>query len=191
MAPLHPRRTPTFHPRRPYTPHLRDLAGFVVRVDFGPAFKSSQGRYKTAIAARAAACVARTICVWWRLLPGRRLPSTLRGPMYRTDLSARPFIVRMGFVPPLLSHEAGRLLPYVRVAAFVLSRTHALMARAGSKPRPAYGGALAMQGSPYSAENLPSLLDPSTRDRPVPSMGRHAEVEQHTSCCNIVVIISR
>ena len=36
-----------------------------------------------------------------------------------------------------------------------------------------------------------SVLDPSTRDRPVPSMGRHTEVEQHTSYHNIVVIISQ
>ena len=48
VASLHSRRTPTFHPWRLAAPHLRNLAGFLVWVDFGPALKSVRlrGRYR-------------------------------------------------------------------------------------------------------------------------------------------------
>ena len=93
VAPLHPRMTPIFHPRRPCMSHLRDFAGFVVRVDFGPAFKSSRaGTRRLCIAVRATVFVARAICVWWRLLLGRCLPPTLGGLTDSMVLSVRPLL---------------------------------------------------------------------------------------------------
>ena len=101
---LHPRRTPTFH--------LRDLRGLVIRMDFGPAFGSLQGRYKTAIAVRAAAFVARDLLLV--APPPRETPTS---HPRRPDVPLWPCqCVRRctdGLRPLLiLARRAGRLLPF-------------------------------------------------------------------------------
>ena len=74
----------------------------------------------------------------------------------------------MSFGPPFVGLRG-------RAAAAVCTRC-AFVARVLARPglmagRPA--GELWSRRAPHTAENLPSLLDPLTRDRPVQSMGRH------------------
>ena len=74
-------------------PHLRDFAGFVVRVDFGPALKSLRGRHKTATAVRATAFVAGSICVWVAPPPsGDAYPPPSEARRTYTALSVCPLL---------------------------------------------------------------------------------------------------
>lgn len=125
MAPLHPRRTPTFHPRRPGTPHLRGLAGFFVWMDFGPALRSIRGRYKTAIAVRAAAFVARDLCVV--APPSRETPTSHpRRPDVPYGLVSASVCSTDGLRPRYLACGAG-MHGYCRTYALLrLSRTRTI-----------------------------------------------------------------
>ena len=80
-------------PRRPGRPHLRDLAGVFVWMDFGPALKGSRGRYNTAIALRAAAYVAHTIWLWVAPPPlGDAYPPPSEARRAYTALPVRPLL---------------------------------------------------------------------------------------------------
>ena len=135
---LFPRRTPTFH--------LRDLRGLVIRMDFGPAFKSSRGRYKTATAVHAAAFVARAICVWVAPPPS--------GDAYPPPLEARRTYTALS-VHPLLSdrhrpHFSWLTGPdgYCGIYTLLCSSRTRFDGSAWLDGRPACRGALVTQGSP-------------------------------------------
>ena len=92
----------------------------------------------------------------------------------------------------------GRVMAVMTVPAAVSCRTYALCVRHASvSARPGLmagrpDGELWLRRAPHTAENLPSLLDPLTRDRPVPSMGRHAGTyDARYWLYNMVVILSR
>ena len=103
-----------------------------VRVDFGPTFISSRGRYKTATAVRAAAFVARAICVWMAPPPsGDVYPPPSEARCTYTALSVRLLLSdwhRSRF--SWLAGPDGYILPYVRAAAFVAC-VYDLLARPG------------------------------------------------------------
>ena len=152
-----------------------------------PHLDFSTGPEETAMAVRAAAYFARAIYTWWRLLPRRHLPPTLGGPTYLCGLVSASVVVQMRFGPAFVGLRG-------RTAAAVCTRC-AFVARVSARPglmagRPA--GELWLRRAPHTAENLPSLLDPLTRDRPVSSMGRHVGTyDAHYWLHNMVVILSR
>ena len=187
MVPLHPRRTPTFHPRRPGTPHLRDLAGFRLG-GLRPRSEEHAGPVSDGYC-RTRCCVRRARDLLLVAPPSRETPTT---HPRRPDVPLRPCqCVRFcsDGLRPRFCRLAGpggccrTCAPCARRAR--VSARPGLMAG-----RPA--GELWLRRAPHTAENLPSLLDPLTRDRPVPSMGRHAGTyDARYWSHNMVVILGR
>ena len=147
-ASLHPRRTPIFHLRRPDTPHLRDLAGFFIWVDFGPALHRAYGacmrwllRHSLLRMSR-----ARLVCGGASFSGEAYLPPYLGSPADCMDLLVRPFAVRMGICPALVSLR-GRTTISVRMRCCVRRARVRFNGSVGLDGRSACWGALVTQGS--------------------------------------------